>query len=267
MSDFLSSLPLIWASIVATDLARYLVGALGVFLLINLALAGLLAGRKIRPDSPTARQMVTEVVISLRTVFVFATAGGLMIAAGVAAGWIDLYMDPAARGWPWFWASVVILIVAHDAWFYWTHRLIHHPRLFRRMHRRHHRSYNPSPFTSYSFDVAEAIVNAAYLPLIVLMIPVSPMAIFIFTGHMMIRNAVGHCGYELFPAWRGKPLFDWLTTVTHHDLHHAQAGWNFGLYFTFWDKIMGTEHPEYAARFAQAVRYTPAKEAGYQQPS
>jgi len=84
---------------------------------------------------------------------------------------------------------------------------------------------------------------------------------------MMLRNAVGHCGYELFPAFRGKPLLGWLTTVTHHDLHHAQAGWNFGLYFTFWDKVMGTEHPEYQEKFAKAVRYKPAKEAGYQHPS
>jgi lathosterol oxidase len=129
MSDFLSSLPAIWSAILISDLMRYLVGAFGIFLLINLALAGLLTGRKIRPDSPPARQLVTEFFVSLRTVFIFATAGGLLIAAGVAAGWIDLYMDPAERGWLYFWTSVIILIVAHDAWFYWTHRLIHHPRL------------------------------------------------------------------------------------------------------------------------------------------
>jgi sterol desaturase/sphingolipid hydroxylase (fatty acid hydroxylase superfamily) len=60
----------------------------------------------------------------------------------------------------------------------------------------------------------------------------------------------------------GRPLFDWLTTTTHHDLHHAQAGWNYGLYFTWWDRLMGTEHPEYHARFAAAVRkpLTPYKE-------
>lgn len=259
MSEFLSNLPLIWGGILLTDLARYLIGAFGIFLLINLALAGLLTRRKIRPDSPSFRQMVSEFLISLRTVVIFATAGGLMIAAGAYAGWIDLYMDPSERGWLWFWASVVILIVAHDAWFYWTHRLIHHPRLFRSFHRRHHKSNNPSPFTSYSFDTAEAVVNAIYLPLMTLIIPVTPLAFFAFTWHMMIRNALGHCGYEIFPAWRGKPMFDWMTTVTHHDLHHAQAGWNFGLYFTFWDRVMGTEHPEYMERFAKAVRYEPTE--------
>jgi sterol desaturase/sphingolipid hydroxylase (fatty acid hydroxylase superfamily) len=47
-------------------------------------------------------------------------------------------------------------------------------------------------------------------------------------------------------------LFGWLTTVTHHDLHHAHAGTNFGLYFTFWDRIMGTEDPNYERAFALA---------------
>lgn len=84
--------------------------------------------------------------------------------------------------------------------------------------------------------------------------PTSILAAFIFTGHMMLRNAIGHCGYEVFPARAdGRPLLDWLTTVTHHDLHHARTRTNFGLYFTFWDHIMGTEDPTYHARFACAV--------------
>ncbi|MFZ4070310.1 MAG: sterol desaturase family protein [Caulobacterales bacterium] len=74
--------------------------------------------------------------------------------------------------------------------------------------------------------------------------------------HLLARNTIGHSGYELFPATRnGKPLFDWLTTVTHHDLHH-EKGFNYGHYFTFWDRLIGAEHPDYHARFAPAVRAT-----------
>jgi sterol desaturase/sphingolipid hydroxylase (fatty acid hydroxylase superfamily) len=70
-----------------------------------------------------------------------------------------------------------------------------------------------------------------------------------------VRNTIGHSGYELMPAGRdGRPLFDWVTSVTHHDLHHAYSEYNFGLYFTWWDRWMGTEHPEYHARFARALR-------------
>jgi uncharacterized protein (DUF2147 family) len=119
----------------------------------------------------------------------------------------------------------------------------------------HHKSHNPSPFTAYSFDVPEAAVHGVFVTLALVFIPVSQPAIFIFLAHMILRNVIGHSGYEVFPARRdGRPVFDFMTTVTHHDLHHAQAGWNYGLYFTWWDRLMKTEHPLYAEKFAAAVR-------------
>ena len=247
---FTRTYPGIWAF----DTARYLVGAGGVYLIVNIILAHALRNRKIRDRSPDWKQMRREILASLRSAAIFAGVGGLTIAGLMAAGFDLVYGDPLARGWPYFIFSTLMLIVLHDAWFYWSHRLIHHPKLFRRVHREHHKSHNPTPWTAYSFDPAEAVVNAIYLPLVLLLIPSSAMAIFIFINHMMIRNAIGHCGYELFPSWRnGRPVFDWMTTVTHHDLHHEQAGWNYGLYFTWWDRLMATEHPLYHEKFAAAV--------------
>ena len=79
---------------------------------------------------------------------------------------------------------------------------------------------------------------------------------------MMLRNAIGHSGYELFPANRNsRPLFDWMTTVTHHDLHHAHAGYNLGLYFTWWDRLMGTEHPDYHEAFRKVANPVPWRSA------
>ena len=47
----------------------------------------------------------------------------------------------------------------------------------------------------------------------------------------------------------GSPLLRYVTTTTHHDLHHSSGRYNYGLYFTWWDRWMGTEHPEYVRRF------------------
>lgn len=248
---FTQTYPGIWAF----DTSRYLIGAGGVYLVVNIFLAHALRNRKIRDRSPDWKQMRREILASFRTAAIFAGVGGLTIAGLMAAGFDLVYGDPLSRGWPYLLASTLMLIVLHDAWFYWSHRLIHHPKLFRRVHREHHKSHNPSPWTAYSFDPGEAVVNAIYLPLVLLLIPSSAIAIFVFINHMMIRNAIGHCGYELFPSWRnGRPVFGWMTTVTHHDLHHAQAGWNYGLYFTWWDRLMETEHPLYHEKFAEAVR-------------
>ena len=262
-NDLISDIAAVWLYSTSRDLIRYIVFAVATWFILWVALANVLRARKIRPDRPPPRQMLSEFVISLRSVAVFSTVGlatygleraGLLPGPRLAAQW----------GLGWGAASLVLMIVAHDAWFYWTHRIIHRPNLFRTLHRRHHRSNNPSPFTAYSFDLGEAAINAAFVPLWVAIVPTAWPVVGLFMLHQIARNTIGHSGYELFPAGRdGKPLLGFLTTVTHHDLHHAQAGWNYGLYFTWWDKLMGTEHPEYLARFAAASRRSQSEPGGY----
>jgi sterol desaturase/sphingolipid hydroxylase (fatty acid hydroxylase superfamily) len=234
------------------DLLRYVLGAGGVYLIVNVALATRLHHKKIREKKPASKQLLWEILASLRTVIIF-TLIGTSIVFGATAGVLQIYTDVADYGWVYFTGSAMLIVLLHDAYFYWSHRLLHIPRIFKWVHKLHHKSYNPSPFTSYSFDTSEAIVHAIFLPLILVIIPLHPVVLFFFTMHMMLRNAIGHCGYEIFPATKaGKPLWDWMTTVTHHDLHHAHAGYNLGLYFTWWDRWMGTEHPKYASEFARA---------------
>ena len=38
-------------------------------------------------------------------------------------------------GWPAYLGLTAAMIVAHDTYFYWAHRFMHHPRLFRHFHR------------------------------------------------------------------------------------------------------------------------------------
>lgn len=243
-----------WLPFAWVDLTRYVIFAVGLWFVLWVALRHPLRGRKIRPASPPYRQMVIEFLVSVRSIVLFSSVGFCLFMAE-QAGYLPGPALAQSLGWPWFVASLVLMIVAHDAWFYWTHRLIHHPRLFRQFHRRHHRSNNPSPFTAYSFDMAEAAVNVAFVPLWMIIVPTDWSVTALFMIHQIARNTLGHSGYELMPARRdGRPMFDWITSVTHHDLHHAEARWNYGLYFTWWDRIGRTEHPDYYARFAEAVR-------------
>jgi Delta7-sterol 5-desaturase len=251
--DYALDLARHWLQFLMHDLSRYAEFAIGVWLVLWIALAGVLRGRKIRETSPPAKQLVTEFFTSLRSVAIFSSfglipyileRGGILHGAATAAGWGPI----------WFWTSLALMILAHDAYFYWAHRLVHDPRLFRAFHLRHHRSHNPSPFTAYSFDIGEAAIMAAFVPTWVILVPTQWEVVGLFVLHQIIRNTLGHSGYELMPARKdGRPMFDMFTTTTHHDLHH-EKGWNYGLYFTWWDRMMGTEHPEYHARFAAAVR-------------
>jgi sterol desaturase/sphingolipid hydroxylase (fatty acid hydroxylase superfamily) len=257
MDMFLEALAQQWIRNMVSDMTRYAIFAIGFWLVLWVALKGLLHGRKIRTETPPVRQLILEFLVSLRTVAVFSSVG-LIPFVLERVGWLHSHQAAMALGPVWFWACLALMIVAHDAYFYWAHRIIHDPRLFRRFHRRHHLSHNPSPFTAYSFDIGEAAVMAAFVPVWVILIPTPWPVVGLFVLHQIVRNTMGHSGYELFPAGRnGRPMFDWMTTVTHHDIHHAEARWNYGLYFTWWDRWMGTEHPQYHARFAQCAARAP----------
>ncbi len=243
----------IWLQNLTVDMRRYVVFAVAVWFTLWVALAAALRGRKIRETSPAARQLVTEFLFSSRSIAIFSTVG-----VGVTlldrAGAYPLVRMAQHWGPVWFWFSLVVMIIAHDAYFYWTHRLMHDPRLFRRFHRRHHKSNNPSPFTAYSFDVGEALLMVAFSLLWPMIFPTPWPVTGLFVLHQIFRNTLLHCGYELMPARKdGRPWLDFMTTTTHHDLHHGQAGYNYAAWFTWWDRWMGTEHPEYYARYAAAA--------------
>ncbi|MFN7881869.1 MAG: sterol desaturase family protein [bacterium] len=153
----------------------------------------------------------------------------------------------------WRWAlSLLTLLIVHDTWFYWTHRLLH-TKAFMRIHRLHHMSRTPNVWTAYAFHPLEAVVNGAFILPASLVAPLSFPLVITFMIIMIARNALGHCGREVFPARPdGRPLWDWMTTVTHHDLHHQKSIGNYGLYFSFWDRLMGTERSDYRSAFAHA---------------
>jgi sterol desaturase/sphingolipid hydroxylase (fatty acid hydroxylase superfamily) len=148
----------------------------------------------------------------------------------------------------------VLMLIGHDSWFYWTHRLLH-SRRFYGWHRTHHRSITPTPFAAYAFDARESFVQALYFAIWQMVIPTPNAAFFAALGISILRNAWGHLGIELHPRGFADHWF-WghFTTTTHHDLHHSGGfGSNYGLYFTWWDRICGTEHPRYREIFREVT--------------
>ena len=237
------------------DLGRYLIAAGALSIILWLA-KQYSEARRIQKRKASFEDYKREFLSSMRTVLVFAVttiSTVLFIEAGLVG------IDNGPIGWPIFAVQLAAMIVAHDAYFYWMHRAMHHKSLFRIAHLHHHKSRTPTPWAAYSFASIEAAAEAAFVPAYLLLVstlgaPMYDFAIFIFLAHMIIRNVMGHAGVELFPAgWTRSPL-GWITTTTHHDLHHSQGNSNFGLYFTWWDRWMGTEHPQYEERFEAAAK-------------
>jgi len=158
--------------------------------------------------------------------------------------------------------SVLVYLFLHDTYFYWTHRLMHHRWLFRRMHYVHHQSRPPTPWAAFSFHPWESVIGAIFLPMLALIVPIHVGAILFILALMTLAAVFNHSGWEVFPRWW---LRSWpgrhLITAAHHDLHHKTPNVNFGLYFRFWDKLMGTDVMEreydFLAGPADAARRQP----------
>lgn len=244
------------------DLSRYLIAA-GVLTVLLLVFRGFAEARRIQRGRRAARSdYVRELLSSMRTVVVYAVVT-LAILVGRETGVILLSIKDASLvtiAW-----QFALIVIAHDAWFYWAHRAMHHKRLFRATHLHHHKSRTPTPWTAYSFTMTEAAIEVAFVPLFLIVtsqlgIAYAAYAILFFIWHQMIRNVMAHAGSELFPAgWVDNPWTGWIATTTHHDLHHS-SGHNFGFYFTFWDRWMGTEHPRYRETFREVTTRRPAPE-------
>ena len=158
--------------------------------------------RKIQPGFAPSSEIRREVLYSLLTAFIFAL-NGVFIYVSMANGWTLIYTDFADYGWLYGAFSLALTIVLHDAYFYWTHRLMHHPRLFDRFHRVHHESNSPSPWAAYAFAPLEAVIQAMFLTILIFVLPLHVAVIYLFMLHMIVRNVIGHSGFELFP--RGVP--------------------------------------------------------------
>lgn len=241
----------VWTAIFTISSVRYLVMATLVFVPCYFIFRNNLSLRRIQEKFPKAPDYAREVGYSFLTFGIFALVGiGLRI--DPIKQWSNIYTDFHAYPMWWYFASIVLAILIHDTYFYWTHRLMHHPRLFKTMHLVHHRSTNPTPWAAFAFHPTEAVVEAGVIYAIALTIPIHPSALLIFLVFMTAENVMGHLGYELFPNWLIKSrVGKWLNSSTNHNQHHKYFEGNYGLYFRFWDVWMGTTHKKYDARIRE----------------
>jgi sterol desaturase/sphingolipid hydroxylase (fatty acid hydroxylase superfamily) len=195
---------------------------------------------KIQQKSPPSKIVYQEIFYSTLTLITYCITSWFVF-QWEKSGITQIYRDIEQYSYTYFVLSIVIMVIVHDAYFYWTHRFMHVPKVFKWIHKIHHHSTNPTPWASFSFHPLEAMISAGIIPVIVLFIPCHPFALFLFLTFMTLINIMGHLGFETFPKWVTKGnVGKWQNTSTNHNVHHQHSNYNFGLYFTLWDRLMKT---------------------------
>ena len=203
------------------------------------------------------RQMRREIGWSLASAAIYGLPAGVVAWGWQNLGWTRIYTDAGAFPLWWLPLSVLLYLFAHDTWFYWSHRWMHRPAVFRRVHAVHHASRPPTAWAAMSFHPWEALTGAFVIPLLVFLIPIHVGALGVVLTVMTVMGVANHMGWEMFPRfmWDG-PLGAWLITASHHQRHHEAYACNYGLYFRFWDRLCGTDRGigGFAAEHARAAR-------------
>lgn len=232
--------------------SRYLIIASIAFLIWYVLLRRMNASKKIQAKYPQLKDYAREIGFSITTIFVMSFIPAMVLGSPELSRHTKFYIDINQHSTVWFVMAFPIMAFIHDTYFYWMHRLMHHPALFKIVHLVHHKSTNPSPFAAYAFHPLEAIVEAGIFLVFVFTMPVHLFHLLFFFLFMIVYNVYGHLGWELYPKgfsrhWLGK----WINTSVNHNQHHQYFKGNYGLYFLFWDRLMGTIRKDYEERFEE----------------
>ena len=137
-----------------------------------------------------------------------------------------------------FIAGLMLLPIWSAFHFYWVHRLLHVPFLYKRVHALHHRNVNIGPWSGLSMHPVEHLLYLSSL-LIHCVIPSHPIHLYFHVIYLAPGAAMTHTGYEdlLIKDKRKLALGSF-----YHQLHHRYYECNYGNQEMPWDRLFRTFH-------------------------
>jgi sterol desaturase/sphingolipid hydroxylase (fatty acid hydroxylase superfamily) len=140
-----------------------------------------------------------------------------------------------------FWLQIMVCTLVEDFTFYWSHRTLHHPYFYNKIHKVHHSFYNVIHI-SYAYAHPLEFVFGNLVPMAMsLFVFQNYLHIVAYTGFVLMRSletAEGHSGYEFkYSIFSYSPFCN---DAEYHDFHHLKNMGNYGSFFSFWDDLFGT---------------------------
>jgi lathosterol oxidase len=157
----------------------------------------------------------------------------------------DRFSD--APAWWYNYAQFPLFLVFTDCLIYWIHRGLHHPLVYKHLHKAHHKWIMPTPFASHAFHPLDGYAQGLPYHLFPFIFPLQKfayVALFIFVNFWTIMIHDGEYVTE-------NPI---VNGAACHSLHHSKFEVNYGQFFTVFDRLGGTYRRPDAEMFEREVR-------------
>ncbi len=141
---------------------------------------------------------------------------------------------------------ILFFILCEDFGFYFSHRLLHHKYLYSHIHKVHHTYRQVVSISSEYAHPIEFIVSNLFTTSLGSIILGKNTHLYTYLLWIIIRvgeSCDGHCGYEF--SWSPYRLLFLSAGEDFHNYHHLFFKDNYGSFFTFWDRVMGTVNERY----------------------
>ena len=149
-------------------------------------------------------------------------------------GYSKMYTKVDDYGWGYLLVSIVLFLVVTDCVIYWAHRGLHHPLIYKPIHKLHHTYKFTTPFSSHAFHPLDGFTQGVPYYMCAYLFPIHNLlfvALFVCVNFWTISI---HDQVDFGP---GEGI---LNTTGHHTIHHELFNYNYGQYTTIWDRIGGT---------------------------
>ena len=137
--------------------------------------------------------------------------------------------------------QILFSIFCEDFFFYWSHRILHTPILYKTIHKKHHEYYNTIAQACIYTHPIEFILGNIFPMMSTCLMFRSKMHIVTLGAWIPMRiffTHDGHSGYD-FPFSPLKTL-PFATTSVYHNYHHLKNIGNYSSGLRIWDHIFGT---------------------------
>ena len=148
-----------------------------------------------------------------------------------------------------------LFILFTDFCIYWIHRGLHHPMIYKKLHKPHHKWIMPTPFASHAFHPLDGFSQSLPYHIFPFIFPLQKfayVALFVFINFwtVLIRTFLM---FSLFILSRLSSVLKAETDdgeyvansalingAACHTMHHLYFNYNYGQFTTLWDRLGGS---------------------------
>lgn len=129
--------------------------------------------------------------------------------------------------------QIPLFLMYTDCGVYWIHRALHSRALYKHLHKPHHKWIVPTPFASHAFHPIDGWAQSLPYHIFPFVFPMQKLAYIALFTFVQLWTVMIHDGFFVLNS-------RFINGTACHAVHHLEFNYNFGQYFTLWDRIGGS---------------------------